>query len=129
MPRYEYECRSCGNGFEAHRRISARHRAKCPECGQRGQLLISASAIQTEDNNPYKLMGAMGGFDASTRKAARENMDREGIVIANGRDRDMTARRRSEHRRAEKKEMAEMTAEYATIPRAARQMAVAEGGQ
>lgn len=36
MPIYEYECRSCGEKFEARRNISDNDiELKCPKCGQK----------------------------------------------------------------------------------------------
>jgi putative FmdB family regulatory protein len=44
MPTYAYRCPKCGQGYEKLQRISDRTRAKCPECGTRGERLISGGA-------------------------------------------------------------------------------------
>ena len=35
MPTYDYECQSCGHGFEKFQSMTARVMRKCPECGER----------------------------------------------------------------------------------------------
>ena len=35
MPTYDYECQSCGHGFEKFQTMTARVLRKCPECGER----------------------------------------------------------------------------------------------
>jgi putative FmdB family regulatory protein len=36
MPTYEYECKSCGERFEAHRKITdSDSELKCPKCGKK----------------------------------------------------------------------------------------------
>ncbi|MGC8561012.1 MAG: FmdB family zinc ribbon protein [Phycisphaerae bacterium] len=45
MPTYEYQCKACGNKFEAFQSISAKPIKKCPACGKNTvQRLISAGA-------------------------------------------------------------------------------------
>ena len=44
MPTYEYECKKCGNKFEAFQQITAEPLEKCPECGGKVQRLIGAGA-------------------------------------------------------------------------------------
>ena len=44
MPTYAYRCPKCGQDYEKLQRISDRTRAKCPECGTRGERLISGGA-------------------------------------------------------------------------------------
>ncbi len=45
MPTYEYQCKACGNRFEAFQSISAKPIKKCPACGKNTvQRLISAGA-------------------------------------------------------------------------------------
>lgn len=33
MPTYDYECKTCGHGFEKFQSIKARPVRKCPQCG------------------------------------------------------------------------------------------------
>ena len=45
MPTYEYQCKACGDKFEAFQSISAKPIKKCPACGKNTvQRLISAGA-------------------------------------------------------------------------------------
>ena len=45
MPTYEYQCKACGDQFEAFQSISAKPIKKCPACGKNTvQRLISAGA-------------------------------------------------------------------------------------
>ena len=47
MPTYDYECQSCGHGFEKFQSMTARVLRKCPECGERSLV---------------RLIGPGGGF-------------------------------------------------------------------
>jgi putative FmdB family regulatory protein len=44
MPTYGYRCPACGHEYEKFQKISDRNRAKCPECGTRGERQISGGA-------------------------------------------------------------------------------------
>lgn len=45
MPTYDYECESCGHGFELFQQITERPVKTCPECGKRkAQRLIGTGA-------------------------------------------------------------------------------------
>lgn len=44
MPTYAYRCPKCGHGYDKLQKISDQTRAKCPECGTRGERLISGGA-------------------------------------------------------------------------------------
>ncbi len=44
MPTYEYECPKCGCRFDKFEPMSAKPRAKCPECGAKCKRLIGAGA-------------------------------------------------------------------------------------
>lgn len=35
MPTYDYECRSCGHGFEIFQRMSDSSLSRCPSCGRK----------------------------------------------------------------------------------------------
>ncbi len=41
MPTYAYACPQCGHEYDRFQKISDDTRAKCPECGTRGERLIS----------------------------------------------------------------------------------------
>ena len=40
MPTYEYECKSCGHGFEVFQAMSDQPLKDCPECGKEVRRLI-----------------------------------------------------------------------------------------
>jgi len=42
MPTYAYICPKCGREYEKLQKMSDETRVKCPECGARGERLISA---------------------------------------------------------------------------------------
>jgi putative FmdB family regulatory protein len=44
MPTYHYICQKCGHDYEKLQRISDTKRAKCPQCGSRGERQISGGA-------------------------------------------------------------------------------------
>ena len=50
MPLYEYKCLKCGRKTE---KIAGPHLKKCPHCGGKVELLISASALQFKGSGWY----------------------------------------------------------------------------
>src|SRR5437868_2958317 len=44
MPTYGYKCPKCGHEYEKFQKMSDTTRAKCPNCGTRGQRVISGGA-------------------------------------------------------------------------------------
>jgi len=44
MPTYSYRCPRCGNEYDKFQKISDTSRAKCPECGSRGERQITGGA-------------------------------------------------------------------------------------
>lgn len=44
MPTYEYRCGSCGAEFEKFQKITAKPVARCPDCGEKAERLLSAGA-------------------------------------------------------------------------------------
>jgi len=44
MPTYEYECKSCGHGFEIIQSMSEQPLKDCPECGQEVRRLVFGGA-------------------------------------------------------------------------------------
>ena len=44
MPTYEYECTSCGHGFEVFQSMSDLPLKDCPECGKEIRRLINGGA-------------------------------------------------------------------------------------
>ena len=53
MPLYEYECVKCGRRTEKIENVSGPHLKKCPHCGGKVELLISAPAIQFKGSGWY----------------------------------------------------------------------------
>ena len=44
MPTYGYRCTACGHEYEKFQKITDDTRTKCPQCGKRGERLISGGA-------------------------------------------------------------------------------------
>lgn len=44
MPTYEYECKSCGYGFEVFQSMSDEALRECPECGREVRRLINGGS-------------------------------------------------------------------------------------
>lgn len=44
MPTYGYSCPKCGHEYEKIQKITDDTRAKCPECGARGERVITGGA-------------------------------------------------------------------------------------
>ncbi|NIT36294.1 MAG: zinc ribbon domain-containing protein [candidate division Zixibacteria bacterium] len=75
MPTYEYECPTCGCRFERFEPITAKPKAKCPECGAKCRRLIGAGAgIIFKGPGFY----ATDYRDASYKKAAEKEGRSEG---------------------------------------------------
>ncbi len=53
MPLYEYRCTTCGHRFEKIQSFSAPEQLACPKCGNMGERLISAPAIQFKGSGFY----------------------------------------------------------------------------
>ena len=53
MPLYEYKCLKCGRLTEKIENVSGPHLKKCPHCGGKVEVLISASAIQFKGSGWY----------------------------------------------------------------------------
>ncbi|MDH3456889.1 MAG: zinc ribbon domain-containing protein [Gemmatimonadota bacterium] len=44
MPTYGYRCPECGHTYDKLQKISDHTRAKCPQCGTRGERVITGGA-------------------------------------------------------------------------------------
>ena len=87
MPLYEYECTKCGHRFEKIQKFSDKMIRKCPECGGRVELVISAPAVQFKGSGWYvtdyanKSGGSSssdGGKDSKAETAKTESSGKEG---------------------------------------------------
>ena len=73
MPTYDYECQSCGHGFEKFQSMTARLLRKCPECGERalerligpgGGFLFKGDGFYTTD---YRSKSYKAGAEAAQK--------------------------------------------------------------
>jgi putative FmdB family regulatory protein len=80
VPTYDYECQSCGHGFEKFQSMTARVMRKCPECGERtlerligpgGGFLFKGDGFYTTD---YRSKSFKDGEKAAD-KAAKPKSD------------------------------------------------------
>ncbi len=53
MPLYEYKCLKCGRLTEKIENVAGPHLKKCPHCGGKVEVLISASSIQFKGSGWY----------------------------------------------------------------------------
>ncbi|GIT13920.1 MAG: hypothetical protein CM1200mP35_07400 [Chloroflexota bacterium] len=49
MPRYDYQCQSCGNEFELRQSFSEAGSGTCPECSGEGPRVFHAVPLSTKD--------------------------------------------------------------------------------
>ena len=81
MPTYDYECQSCGHGFEKFQSMTARVMRKCPECGERtlerligpgGGFLFKGDGFYTTD---YRSKSYKAGEKAAEKKPEAKSDD------------------------------------------------------
>ncbi len=53
MPLYEYKCLKCGRNTEKIEAVAGPHLKKCPNCGGKVEILLSAPAIQFKGSGWY----------------------------------------------------------------------------
>jgi putative FmdB family regulatory protein len=53
VPLYEYKCLKCGRLTEKIENVAGPHLKKCPHCGGKVEVLISASSIQFKGSGWY----------------------------------------------------------------------------
>jgi len=78
VPLYEYKCLKCGRKTEKIENVAGPHLRKCPHCGGKVELLISASAIQFKGSGWYvtDYAGKKSGSDThKDDKPATESKD------------------------------------------------------
>jgi len=45
MPTYKYKCDKCGKELEEFHKVDDRHNQKCPECGEKMQIMIQPTTF------------------------------------------------------------------------------------
>jgi putative FmdB family regulatory protein len=67
LPLYEYKCLKCARRTEKIENVNGPHLKKCPHCGGKVELMISASAIQFKGSGWYvtDYSGKSKGSDGS----------------------------------------------------------------
>lgn len=70
MPLYEYQCLKCRRRTEKIENVSGPHLKKCPHCGGKVEVLLSAPAIQFKGSGWYvtDYAGKKTGADAGSAK-------------------------------------------------------------
>jgi putative FmdB family regulatory protein len=53
VPLYEYKCRKCGRLTEKIENVSGPHLKKCPHCGGKVEVMLSAPSIQFKGSGWY----------------------------------------------------------------------------
>ena len=74
MPTYEYQCDSCGNGFEAVQKMADAPLTTCPECGKSVRRVLSGglgisfkgSGFYVNDATSSSSSSPKGGSSSST---------------------------------------------------------------
>ena len=82
MPTYGYRCPACGHEFEKLQNITDDTRAKCPNCGKRGERLISGGAAIVFKcsgfyETDYKRAGSKPKETASSSDKAKSDSGKE----------------------------------------------------
>lgn len=70
MPTYAYRCPACGHEYEKFQKISDKARAKCPECGARGERQISGGAGLVFKGSGFYITDYKRGGDHQGDKSA-----------------------------------------------------------
>ena len=81
MPLYEYKCVKCGRKTEKIENVAGPHLKKCPHCGGKVEMMISAPAIQFKGTGWYvtdyagKKPGSESGKDDKAGSDSKESKD------------------------------------------------------
>lgn len=87
MPLYEYKCLKCGRLTEKIESVAGPHLKKCPHCGGKVEMMLSAPAIQFKGSGWYVTDYAgkkSGGDSGKEDKPAAES--KEGTKDAGAKD-------------------------------------------
>jgi putative FmdB family regulatory protein len=116
MPLYEYECKKCHHRFEKIQKFSARHMKKCPDCGGRVELVISAPAAHFKGSGwyvtDYPKKSSAGSSSASSSdsessskdSASKESASKDSASKRDGKPKaESKTESKSETKKAEKK--------------------------
>ena len=81
MPRYDYECSSCGHVFELRQSFDAEPTGECPRCAGMSRrkfhavpIIYKGSGFYTTD---YKRSGTSGTSDTTQEKDGKDNDGKE----------------------------------------------------
>lgn len=75
MPLYEYKCLKCGRLMERIEKVSGPHLRKCPHCGGKVEVLLSAPAIQFKGSGWYVTDYAKKTSGGDSEKPAAETKE------------------------------------------------------
>ena len=77
MPLYEYKCLKCGRLTEKIESVAGPHLRKCPHCGGKVEVMVSAPAIQFKGSGWYvtDYAGKSKGSDGSKEEKPAEAKD------------------------------------------------------
>lgn len=97
MPLYEYKCLKCGRLMERIEKVSGPHLRKCPHCGGKVEVLLSAPAIQFKGSGWYVTDYAKKTSGGDSEKPAAETKE------AGNKEKDSTTKEAAGKESKEKK--------------------------
>jgi putative FmdB family regulatory protein len=75
MPIYEYQCRSCGDEFEALQKVGERPLRRCKKCSGRLDKLISRTSFLLKGGGWYSEGYTRGGKKAPAASSESKSTD------------------------------------------------------
>ena len=82
MPTYAYACPKCGHEYDKLQKISDETRAKCPECGTRGERLITGGT-------GFVFKGS-GFYETDYKRVGERKGEADGDGASKDKDKDKT---------------------------------------